>query len=168
MSPVDDARAVAASLLLRISRELRDPQEERWLALDISMAQFKVLFILFHHGPSTVGALAQVLNVKLPTVSATLERLVKSGYVQREESPDDRRLVINRLTAEGTLLVNQLRAERRLRVDQALGRLNEGDVQALTTSLQTLARAMGIARAPSDSTTGTRETTPRTALPVAR
>jgi DNA-binding MarR family transcriptional regulator len=112
-----------AVLLHRVSRALRDPQDEDWLSLDVSMAQLKVLFSLYYRGPATVGVLAGKMGVTLPTVSATLERLVRAGYVEREDDPEDRRVVINRLTAAGTSLVERLREERRARVDQALRRL---------------------------------------------
>lgn len=135
-----------AALLHRVSRALRDPQDEDWLSLDVSMAQLKVLFSLHYRGPATVGMLAGKMGVTLPTVSATLERLVRAGYVVREDDPDDRRVVINRLTAEGTSLVERLREERRARVDQALRRLTPEQVALLQEGLSALAGALGLAR----------------------
>ncbi|MGI8916257.1 MAG: MarR family winged helix-turn-helix transcriptional regulator [Chloroflexota bacterium] len=135
-----------AALLHRVSRALRDPQDEDWLSLDVSMAQLKVLFSLYYRGPATVGVLAGKMGVTLPTVSATLDRLVRAGYVVREDDPDDRRMVINRLTAVGTALVERLREERRARVDQALARLTAPQVTILQEGLQALAGALGLVR----------------------
>jgi DNA-binding MarR family transcriptional regulator len=137
-----------AVLLHRVSRALRDPQDEDWLSLDVSMAQLKVLFSLYYRGPATVGVLAGKMGVTLPTVSATLERLVRAGYVEREDDPEDRRVVINRLTAEGTSLVERLREERRARVDQALRRLTPEQMGVLQEGLSALAGALGLARPP--------------------
>ena len=133
-----------AALLHRVSRALRDPQDEDWLSLDVSMAQLKVLFLLHYRGPATVGALANKMGVTLPTVSATLDRLVRAGYVGREDDPDDRRVVINRLTPLGTSLVERLREERRARVDQALHRLTAEQVAVLQEGLAALAEALGL------------------------
>ena len=138
-------RQRTAALLHRVSRALRDPQAEAWLTLDLSMAQLKVLFCLFYRGPATVGALAHSLGVKLPTVSATLDRTVKAGYVERVDDPEDRRVVINRLTPAGSALVERLREERRLRVEQALGRLSPREVAILHEGLTALAAALGLA-----------------------
>ena len=135
-----------AVLLHRVSRALRDPQDEDWLSLDVSMAQLKVLFLLYYRGPTTVGALAGKMGVTLPTVSATLERLVRAGYVGREDDPEDRRVVINRLTPEGASLVARLREERRARVDQALSRLTAQQVAVLQEGLSALAGALGLVR----------------------
>ena len=145
-----------AALLHRVSRALRDPQDEDWLSLDVSMAQLKVLFSLYYRGPATVGVLAGKMGVTLPTVSATLERLVRAGYVERENDPEDRRVVINQLTAAGTSLVERLREERRARVDQALRRLTPEQIAVLQEGLSALAGALGLARpaAPLESTGG--------------
>jgi DNA-binding MarR family transcriptional regulator len=143
-----------AALLHRVSRALRDPQDEDWLSLDVSMAQLKVLFSLYYRGPATVGVLAGKMGVTLPTVSATLERLVRAGYVEREDDPDDRRVVINRLAPDGTALVERLREERRARVDQALRRLTPEQVQTLKEGLTALAGALGLARPAVSSETG--------------
>jgi len=132
--------------LRRISRALRDPQTEDWLTLDLSMAQLKLLFSLFYRGPATVGTLAHVHGLKLPTVSTTLERLVRAGHVERTNDPDDRRVVINRLTADGAALVERLREERRLRIDQALDKLAPRDVATLHEGLSALAAALGLNR----------------------
>lgn len=143
-----------AALLHRVSRALRDPQDEDWLTLDVSMAQLKVLFLLYYRGPTTVGALAGKMSVTLPTVSATLERLVRAGYVGREDDPEDRRVVINRLTPEGTALVERLREERRARVDQALSRLTVQQVAVLQEGLSALAGALGLVRPASTDAPG--------------
>ena len=139
-----------AALLHRVSRALRDPQDEDWLSLDVSMAQLKVLFFLYYRGPATVGVLAGKMGVTLPTVSATLDRLVRAGYVGREDDPEDRRVVITRVTPEGTALVERLREERRARVDQALSRLTPEQVTVLHEGLSALAGALGLV-APSAS-----------------
>lgn len=142
----DSPRERSAVLLRRISRALRDPQAEDWVTLDLSMAQLKLLFSLYYRGPATVGALAHVHGLKLPTVSTTLERLVRAGYVERTDDPDDRRVVINRLTANGGALVERLREERRLRIDQALDKLAPRDVATLHEGLSALAAALGLNR----------------------
>jgi DNA-binding MarR family transcriptional regulator len=135
-----------ALLVQRVSRALRDPQEEEWMTLDLSMAQVKILFALYNHGPATVGTLAGRLHVKLPTISATLDRLVRGGYVERLDDPSDRRVVINRLTARGSSQVERLREERRARVEAALSKLTPSEIVTLYEGLSALAEALGLAR----------------------
>lgn len=135
-------RDQTATLLRRISRALREPNDEAWLNLDLSMAQLKLLFVLAARGPAAVGTLAQAARVTLPTVSVTLDRLVRAGYVERQDDPDDRRLVINHLTADGAALVERLREARRQRVEQALDALDPAQLDLLRRGLLALAGAM--------------------------
>src|SRR5579859_713955 len=98
-SPQDaETRQQVEVLLRRISRELREPSTQAWLELDVSMAQLKLLFFTFYRGPATVGKIASALGVTLPSASATIDRLVRSGLLERRSDPSDRRVVINQVT----------------------------------------------------------------------
>ncbi|MCL4545541.1 MAG: MarR family transcriptional regulator [Chloroflexi bacterium] len=138
----DEIRGQVAGMLQRVSRALRDPQDEAWLAIDLSMAQVKLLFTLHYRGPATVGALAERLGVKLPTVSVTTDRLVRLGYVRRLTDEDDRRVVISQITTEGSRVVERLREERRARIDQIVSRLTPQELLALSESLEPVARIL--------------------------
>lgn len=129
-------------LLHRVSRALRDPQDELWLSLDLSMAQLKILFALHFHGPATIGALAERVGVKLPTISVTIDRLERNGYVERQSSGEDRRVVICRLTPEGARLVERLREERRARIDQVVAHLSDVEVRRLRESIEPVMQAL--------------------------
>jgi DNA-binding MarR family transcriptional regulator len=139
-----DARAAAAHLLHRISRELREPQTQDWLTLELTMAQLKILFYAYYRGPATVGQIAEALGVSLPTASGTIDKLVKLGMVERFDDPNDRRLVMNKTTAKGGAFVERLRDVRRARVNQALEKLTADEVESLVLGLRVLASALGI------------------------
>ncbi len=49
-----------------------------------------------------MGELASLLRVKPPTASKTIARLAAQGLVQRATEPGDARIVVVRLTDEGT------------------------------------------------------------------
>ena len=138
----DEIRGQVAGMLQRVSRALRDPQDEAWLVIDLSMAQVKLLFTLHYRGPATVGALAERLGVKLPTVSVTTDRLVRLGYVRRLTDEGDRRVVICEITTEGSRVVERLREERRARIDQIVSRLTPQELLALAASLEPVARIL--------------------------
>jgi len=140
----EDTRRHVEALLRRVSRELREPQTQAWLELDLTMAQLKLLFFAYYRGPSTVGQMAAALGVTLPSVSATINRLVRGGHLERCADPSDRRVVINRVTARGSGLVERLRDERRARISSALDRVNTEDMELLERALRVLASALAI------------------------
>ncbi|MDP2727976.1 MAG: MarR family transcriptional regulator [Dehalococcoidia bacterium] len=120
-----------------LSRTL--PQE--WLALDLTMSQLKVLFILFSDGPCRVGVFASILGVGLPTVTGILDRLVQQELVKREEDPTDRRVVISRLTEKGREIAERLHSLGRARITELLDLMSVGELRIVAQSLDIVHRA---------------------------
>lgn len=112
----------------RIGRLLRASAQEDWASLSLSRAQLRILVLLHQEGPASVGQLASALGVTLPSVTATVDRLVHAGYVQRADDPADRRRVINQLTTEGTALIRRLHEGKRTRLVAALERLSHEEL----------------------------------------
>ncbi len=65
---------------------------------DLSMAQVNTLMIIRKRGPMSLTELAGALCVSPPSASAMVERLVDKGLVEREQSPEDRRRVVIRVS----------------------------------------------------------------------
>ncbi|HSM59662.1 MAG TPA: MarR family winged helix-turn-helix transcriptional regulator [Longimicrobiales bacterium] len=78
-------------------RHVRDPES----GSAISAHQASVLSHLDEHDPTMVGELAEHLGVTASTMSLTLKRLERDGYVRRDRDPADRRVMNVRLTAAG-------------------------------------------------------------------
>jgi DNA-binding MarR family transcriptional regulator len=126
-----------------ISRMLRASSEEDWTSLSLTRAQLRILVRLQQDGPTAVGQLASQLSVTLPSITATVDRLVQQGLVTREDDPNDRRRVINRLTPNGDALIDRLQEGKRARLIAALDRLSPDDLDMLARGLTELRRAMG-------------------------
>ena len=87
----------------------------------LTVPQFGVLEALYHLGPLSLGDLAGKLLVTGGNVTYVMDRLEEHGWVVRERSGDDRRVVKAKLTAEGREAFRQYRAN----MQQALGDLPE-------------------------------------------
>lgn len=64
------------------------------MPLDLSVAQFKLLMTVRHHGEMTLKELADKLDVSSPSVSVMVDRLVERKLLIRERSQQDRRKVV--------------------------------------------------------------------------
>src|SRR5438105_4208842 len=96
----------------RIMRQLRSTSNEDWTSLSLTRAQLRILAQLRQDGPAAVSQLASQLGVTLPSITATVDRLVQGSLVTREDDPNDRRRVINKLTPAGTALIERLQEGR--------------------------------------------------------
>ena len=93
------------------------------LSADITVAQLRVLLILITDGPSRMSTIASVLDVALSTVTGIMDNLVKKELVVREADPNDRRLVICKLTPAGQELMNGLWRSGEFQMERLLGGL---------------------------------------------
>jgi DNA-binding MarR family transcriptional regulator len=158
-------RAVFRALLGSATRD--------WIELDLSMGQLKALMALATHQGLNITALAELLGVGKPAASMLVERLVRTGYVERREDPTDRRRAIVAPTAAGNALVTRLRqGGGGSRMARWLARMAPADLEALSQGLRVLAaiateeeRSVSSPATPSRTTPS--RTTPSNADPTA-
>jgi DNA-binding MarR family transcriptional regulator len=85
---------------------------------------------------------AKFLRVTPPAATKAVDRLEKLGLVARGGCEGDRRLTVLSCTEEGRQLVMRYRALQQETVAKALGTLSEGDVEALTRTLERYSLAL--------------------------
>lgn len=73
-------------------------------ALGLTYPQYLVMLVLWERGASTVKQLGQALELDSGTLSPLLKRLEAQGYVRRERSVEDERVVLVNLTDAGAAL----------------------------------------------------------------
>ena len=105
---------------------------------DLSLSQVNTLFRLFHRGPGSVNDLAGHLGVTKAAVSQLLDPLIAAGLVQRTENPEDRRMKLIALTAEGRLLVEKIRNTRHAWLSDLSGGLSEDEKAQLLPAINLL------------------------------
>ncbi len=88
---------------------------------DLSLPQYRVLGLL-SAGDERASQLADRLAVAKPTLTAVVDSLVDRGYVTRETTHGDRRVVRLSITAAGHLAVGAAGAQLREVFDDVVGR----------------------------------------------
>lgn len=124
--------------ILRVMQAASTPT---WLELQLTMAQLKALFVL-SHGARSVSEVGEALGTGKAAASLLIDRLVQHGLVVRTEDPGDRRRTLVNLTEEGEGAVRQLREGGRERYRDALERLGDDDLAALSQGILALAEAI--------------------------
>lgn len=90
----------------KLFRKLLPAVPRELLELEVTMPQLKIMVILFIHGTIRMGNIAEELQVSMATATGLVDRLVDKGLVIREGLPDDRRVVLVRLSQEGMRTVS--------------------------------------------------------------
>ena len=132
MDLADRLHSVAIHLLRRARREDA--------AMGLPPAQASVLSVLVFGGVRTLSALADVEQVKAPTMTRIVDALEREGLAQRQPDVDDRRKVNIAATAAGVRLMQQGRSRRVKALAQLLADLDRNERAALDTAIVLLAR----------------------------
>jgi len=132
---VNDAALAARlhSVTVHLLRRLRVEDE----AAGLSPARLSALSVLVFGGAHTLGALAEVEQVRAPTMTRLVSSLEAAGLVEKTRDPSDGRVVQVRATEAGRRVLEEGRGRRVAHLSALLDRLDaaERDVVARATSL---------------------------------
>ena len=79
-----------------------------WLELDMSTPQFKALLLISEEEGIRMRKLARKMGGSFSNATVLVDRLVERGLVERLAEPEDRRVVLVRVSQEGRFLIEQL------------------------------------------------------------
>ena len=83
---------------------------ERLVRNGISMAQLHILYTLQRNGEMPMSRLAEVLHVSLSTATGLIDRIEERGFIERTRVPEDRRIVLIRVTDAGRRMLEEVDA----------------------------------------------------------
>jgi DNA-binding MarR family transcriptional regulator len=109
--------------------------------LGLSMPQFGILMQLHYRGNCGVSDISNWFDVTNAAASQLVDKLVQSGFVQREEDPQDRRAKLLNLTDKGRELIQQSIEERYRWVDQLAGELTAEERAKVSEALDIMTQA---------------------------
>jgi DNA-binding MarR family transcriptional regulator len=119
-------------------RELLPSVPKELLDLDVTMPQMKIMLILFMRGPQRMSDLASDLAITLATTTGLVDRLVERDFIIRENSPDDRRVVLCRLSENGQKAVGRLWKSARNRSGQLLAAMEVSKLNMFREALEAM------------------------------
>lgn len=114
------------------------------MGLNLTVPQIKTLFFVSNQRGTNPTKLAVALGVTPPNVTGIVDRLVEQGLLVRQDSPEDRRALLLRITEEGESVLSGLRERRTGVMREILEYLDAEDLSQLAKGLSKLA---GVTRA---------------------
>jgi MarR family 2-MHQ and catechol resistance regulon transcriptional repressor len=105
---------------------------------ELGLSDFGVLEALLHKGPLPISALGKKVLLSSGSMTAAVDRLEKSGHVERAAMSTDRRACIVHLTEEGTKLIRSVFAEHERDMERVFSLLDKSERKALANLLRKL------------------------------
>ncbi|HET9084161.1 MAG TPA: MarR family transcriptional regulator [Candidatus Limnocylindrales bacterium] len=139
--PDDQVEHIIADFRTAITT-LKVLSNERVLKLGLSMAQLNILYTLKRCGEMPMSRLAEMLNVSLSNATGLIDRIEERGLVERTRVPEDRRIVLIRVTAAGEQLLRELDVLSDDLLRSVLGRLTPSELTAVGTAFTSIRDAL--------------------------
>lgn len=97
-------------LLINNMKKVFCPEE--WIKLDLAFSKIELFAILLvdRYGEIIMSQLADYTDIPMSTATGIIDRLVKNGYLKRERSDADRRIVTLQLTVKGKEYAERFKA----------------------------------------------------------
>lgn len=123
-------------VLMRLATRLERLQTEAlaWLSEPITFRQYRILTRV-QEGNTSLTHLAQAIRRSLPTVSASVDALVKRGLLTRKPSPGNRRQVTLAVTNRGREVLTEGRVTLEELTSKLTADLSKSDRETLTRAL---------------------------------
>ncbi|QNQ82023.1 MarR family transcriptional regulator [Lactobacillus sp. PV037] len=98
---------------------------------DLTVKEMHAIDAITLHGELTVSQVASKLHVSRATITATVDRLVRKGYVKRVRDEKDRRVIHLKLTKKGRVLCRAYHAYHNMMVKSFLQNLDEDELKTI-------------------------------------
>ena len=102
----------------------------------LTQPQFAVLEVLHHKGPLPLCAIGEKLLVTSGNVTYVADQLEKAGYLRRERSATDRRVIHAQLTPRGAALMARIFPDHAAAIARAVAALGPGEQATLARLLK--------------------------------
>lgn len=131
-----DAAAQLRLGIVRTARRLR--QEAAAEASGLTPTSTAALATIERHGPLTPSELAELEQVRRPTVTRTLGCLEREGLIERTPDPNDGRSALVSVNAAGRERLRRLRGRKNAYLAKRMRRLPAEDIAILERAAQIL------------------------------
>lgn len=129
-------------ILVKLFREIMDIEEKAIITeefKDITNNDMHVIEAIGMKEPKNMSTVAKTLSVTVGTLTIAMNSLVKKGYVNRNRSEEDRRVVLVSLSAKGRKAYEHHKEFHEEMVQAVLTGLDEEQTEVLVNALKNLA-----------------------------
>lgn len=136
-----DSYGTLNEVLVNLFRDILEIEEKALTTSDFSDLTNNDMHVIEAIGikePKNMSAIAKLLSVTVGTLTIAMNSLVKKGYVVRERSQTDRRVVYIFLSEKGRAAYQHHAGFHREMIESICNRLTEEELEALTKALTCL------------------------------
>ena len=127
-------------VLWRANKAVEKVEQAHLQSLGLGLSDFAIMEVLLHKGDLPVNVIGEKVLLTSGSITTAIQRLEEKGWVVREKSAQDRRVVCVTLTASGRELIEALFAKHVNRLEEVTSILSETEQGQLIALLKKLGR----------------------------
>jgi len=105
-------------------------------------AQYRVLGVLMKSGSQPISEIGRALYISKPYMTVLIDSLMEKGWIEREQDPDDRRVILVSITPNGKKHLRRAFEVYREDVKTLLSGLGKSDISRLCSSAECLKKIL--------------------------
>ncbi len=128
-------------ILVNLFNEIWDIEEKALITEEfknISVNDMHIMEVIGINEPKNMSSVAKKLDVTVGTLTIAINNLVKKGYVKRERSSEDRRVVLISLSDKGVRAYDHHKNFHQKMVESVLDGLNDREADSLVAAMKKL------------------------------
>jgi DNA-binding MarR family transcriptional regulator len=102
-----------------------------WQKIGLSHSQVGMLFMIHHRKDANVKQIAEHLGVTKSAITQLLDPLASKVFIERQNDPDDRRIVRFKLTEKGRKTLKEIHKQKFAGIRSALDSLTIDELKTL-------------------------------------
>lgn len=114
-----------AILMPKVMRLMTKRQSDELFKGKITLPQFMVMEFLYRENSAIMSKIAEILSVSAPAATGIVDKLVRDGYLKRENTSDNRRIILIKLSQKGKKTIEKAIKQRQLLIKDIFGKLEE-------------------------------------------
>ena len=128
-------------VLVSLFRDVNDIEQKAIITSefgDLTNNDMHVIEAIGIHEPKNMSTIARALSVTVGTLTISMNSLVKKGYVDRQRSSEDRRVVYISLSEKGVKAYHHHKKFHEQMIESVVKELTEEELEALVKALTKL------------------------------
>lgn len=122
--------------LMQTSKAIQEKMKVEIAKNKLSITEFSVLEVLYLKGKQTIQQVGNSILISSGSMTYVIDKLEQKGLLNRNDCPEDRRVIHVILTNNGMDLMKKFMPKHRELIDYMFGTLNHDEEQAMVELLK--------------------------------
>jgi MarR family 2-MHQ and catechol resistance regulon transcriptional repressor len=121
---------------MQTSKSIHERIKEEMTRNKLSITEFSVLEVLYQKGKQTIQQIGNCILISSGSMTYVIDKLEQKGLINRNDCPNDRRVIHVTLTDEGNELMEEIMPKHHKLVDHMFDSLNSNEAETLVQLLK--------------------------------